>query len=122
MDIDTDKELTFVLNTLQHQLLRSNGALRYTRWMGKVTLDVTSDDVRELQTRIQAWEQYSGQDVGSEDSDRLIAREAALNWGAKIICTLASELETRRAGSLAYQNTFENDLLPWQCMNFIVSG
>ena len=52
-----------------------------------------------------------------ESSDTLLAFEMGLEWGAKLVCCLARELELLKDGNNVFRLWYENELLPWQCMN-----
>lgn len=109
--------LTAVLNGRQHQLLLKHGARRTEAW--KFSREGIMEEIKtELKDRITSWMRYLEED-GMHSSDHRVAaaRAVGLEWGAKIICCMARELEVMRKGRTVYQATVDNSLLPWQCMN-----
>ena len=111
-----------ILNTLQYRLMRSNGASRVERWRKEPISGIVSTALKELEARIRGWQWYREQSVLIDDSHMLVARQAALDWGAKLICTLAMELELIQKGRDIYEHSYANELLPWQRMNLDISG
>ena len=121
-DMVSEKKTTGTLNAFQYRLMKSNGECRVKQWMQESTSEIVSKTTQELEARIQSWKWYDGQNVYFDDPHMLVARRVALDWGARIICTLATELEILQKGHDSYEKAFETELLPWQCMNVDLTG
>ena len=121
-DTVSEKKTLGILNAFQYRLMRSNGECRVKQWMQESTSEIVSKMTQELAARIQSWQWYGGQSVQFDDPHMLVARRVALDWGARIICTLATELEILQKGRDLYEKVFETELLPWQCMNVDITG
>ena len=123
-DTVSEKKTVGTLNAFQYRLMRSSGERRVKQWMQESTSEIVSKTTQELEARIQSWQWYSGQSVHFDDPHMLVSRRVALDWGARIICTLATELEILQKGRDLYEKAFETELLPWQCqcMNVDLTG
>ena len=110
-----------ILNTLQYRLIKSEGARRMERWgKGPISVIVNSA-MQELEARIRGWQWYSAQNILFDDPNMQVAHQVALDWAAKLICTLAVEMELLQKGRDIYKSAFENELLPWQSLNIDIS-
>ena len=103
-------------------LLREDGERRYKEWRtrGSVT-DVERDVTEEIKARINGWESFQARcnpdGVPVNDRGYSVAQAVGLDWGAKIICSMAVESDVLRKGYVAYEAAYDNNLLPWQRMN-----
>ena len=84
--------------------------------------EIVSRTMQELEARVRGWQWYREQSIHFDDPHMFVAHKAALDWGAKLICTLAMELELIQKGRDVYEHSYTNELLPWQSMNLDISG
>lgn len=110
-----------ILNTLQYRLIRREGARRMEQWGKEPISAIISGAMQELEARIRGWQWYSAQNIRFDDPNMQLAHGVALDWAAKLICTLAVEMELLQKGRDIYKSAFENKLLPWQSLNIDIS-
>ena len=116
-----ERRISGILNAFQYRLMRSSGANRAEHWRSQPASGIVSETMKELGARIGGWQWYGEQMVIFDDPDLIVTHEIALDWGARIICTLAFELEMLQKGLDVYRSALDNELLPWQCMNRNIS-
>ncbi|KAL6298469.1 hypothetical protein BKA93DRAFT_754157 [Sparassis latifolia] len=110
--------LTRGLGNRQFALLVEAGRLRSEIWDNKETVrDQIAAMETEITMRTKAWVVLHG--ASWEDGRVTTGRDVALDWGAKIICTLARELEIVKKGEIEYTRILEAGKLPWQHMNTV---
>ncbi|KAL6300466.1 hypothetical protein BKA93DRAFT_752682 [Sparassis latifolia] len=110
--------LTRALGSRQFTLLVEAGRQRSEIWDEKEDIqDQILAMERELTARTRAWVDLHG--ASWEDGRVTTGRDVALDWGAKIICTLARELEIVQKGEVEYMRSLEVGKLPWQHMNTV---
>lgn len=103
------EQILLTLATHQFNQLISAASERHEMWM---ELFREEDDTVEMEMhmRIAAWlRMYDERERGNEG----MFREIALEWGARIICTLAEELALSREETYVYYNANRTMNLPW---------
>lgn len=111
-----DQALRRTLNAGHYSRFITEGKRRYLHLLNldsKLAINVAS---QELDARICGWEKSNKQGPG-EGIDTQLVFEVGLEWGAKLVCCLAREVELLKNGHEVLRCWYENELLPWQCMN-----
>lgn len=108
------------LHAYQHRRFCEAGVTRREDWTGSDMAQVMSKIAMEFEQRLEVWlwacarhRRESG-DMGSRNE---IARQVALEWGAKMVCALRIEMELCKCGISRYNDMYASGRLPWQCLN-----
>lgn len=115
-DVPQDEQLRRALNAGHYSHFMTEGRKRYTQLIGLGSERAIVTASQQLEDRIRGWR--GSMSVGhSEDMSTQLAFEVGLDWGAKLVCCLAREVELLKAGRDSLRLWYQNELLPWQCMN-----
>ncbi|OBZ76688.1 hypothetical protein A0H81_03918 [Grifola frondosa] len=89
------------------------GGKRQSRVDEENTAALAEEIEKEIGEWLQAWEETKKLRDGSVEA------RVALEWAAKIICTLVIEAELIHSGREKYMERYNQELLPWMSMNII---
>ena len=115
-NIENSDWLREVFNAGHYSRFIAEGRRRYTQFLdleSKLALDMA---IQEFNARIRGWRRSCEQGHGDNLNTQL-AFEVGLEWGAKLICCLAKEVELLKGGHSVLRCSYENEVLPWQHMN-----
>lgn len=116
----SDDALRQAYNASYYGRFKAEGRKRYNE-LTSVEVDSAIDIAsQQLEARIHGWKE-SIEGIRNENTGaRVVLGAVGLEWGAKLVCCLAKEVELLKAGRDALRLSYENELLPWQCMNLSV--
>lgn len=105
------------LNKNLFQLSVEAGYQRYDEWKFRVGDEVAERLQAEIIGRLEAWRKSCRNRPATDEIGVCIAWRVGLEWSARIICSLVTEVEIRRSGDVEYEEAFRKGNLPWQCLN-----
>ena len=106
-------DLLHAINGRQLSLLQAVGEKRYRESAGSFR-EVTETARDNLRHMLNAWCRVESLPWPEDSTTASLVHELSLEWGARAIVDLSTELEVRREGFLRYQSEYQGRKLWWQ--------
>ena len=113
-DLAGPESLVVKLHTLQYSWMIDNADSRRQEWLARSYEEILEAASKEIESRVEGWkEMLSIEEESCSEHGQMIVG-IAIDWGARWIDGLVTELEIRCRGRDEYEAAGRKSELPWQ--------